>query len=82
MNFNKYFCNEEIIYIMGTSMILYIIGFLDAEPRLSSLMLHPFKHIHLYLYEGSNDYHISKKEQGIWYILLDHKVHRYWVRLV
>ena len=82
MNFNKYFCNEEIIYMMGTSMVLNTIGFFYAGPRLSTLMLNPFKHMQSCLFEGSSDYYVSKQEQGNWYNLLDHTKHRSWVNLI
>ena len=82
MNFNKYFCNEEIIYTMGTSMILNSIEFNGMEPRISGLVLNPFKDIILYLYGGSNYYYISKEEQGIWYDIVEHRALRHRVNLL
>jgi len=82
MKFNKYFCNEEIIYIMGTSMVLNTIRFFYAEPRLSALMLNPFKHMQLCLFEGSSGYYVTKKEQEHWYTVLDVTEHRSWVKLI
>jgi len=78
MNSKQYLCNEKIIYTMGTSMILNNIEFNDTEPRISGLVLNPFKDIILYLYGGSNYYYISKEEQGIWYDVVEHRalIHR------
>ena len=82
MKFNKYFCNEEIIYIMGTSMVLNTIGFYNMEPGLSSFILTPFKYMALSLFTGRSYYNISKKEQLNWYNFLERGIHRYWVRLL
>ena len=82
MKFNKYFCNEEIIYVMGTSVVLYTIGFYNMEPGLSSFALTPFKRMALTLYTGSSYYNISKNEQLDWYNFLEREIHRYRVRLL
>ena len=82
MNSKQYFCNEEIIYTMGTSMILNNIEFHSMEPRISGLVLIPFKDIILYLYGGSNYYYISKEEQGIWYDIVKHQALRHRVNLL
>jgi len=82
MNSKQYLCNEKIIYTMGTSMILNNIEFNDTEPRISGLVLNPFKDIILYLYGGSNYYYISKEEQGIWYDVVEDRALRHRVNLL
>ena len=82
MNFQQYFCNAEMIYTMGTSMILNNIEFYRSETRILGLVLIPFKDIILYLYGGSNNYYISKEEQGIWYDVVEDRALRHRVNLL
>jgi len=82
MNFPQYFCNEEIIYTMGTSMILNNIEFYFVESRRFGPALIPFKDIVLYLYGNSNYYNIFKEEQGMWYNVVKHQALGHGVNLL
>ena len=79
MNFNKYFCNEEIIYIMGTSVVFTGHEFWKSKHRPSIFIIEALKDTLLHLYTGSNDYfieayhYVEKWGRDHWDTIIDHR---------
>jgi len=64
MNSKQYFCNEEIIYTMGTSLAHIENVYFDYSKYVSSKLTlrvseYKLQHLHVVLYLGEPEYHIE-----------------------